>query len=1446
MADDPNRDILPVREGSCVDSCRSSIDPRERHIVFKLDRYQLEDRYLRLLDEVNNLKKLTNCQEDKIKRLTTKLMRVTGNSRSCTIALDVYEDKNKIISLELENSKLKDKVSVLRNQLLSHTITGRSSSRSRNPQARPSSGRTTCRSESSRAKISSCHCIDDNARCNLNKIEELEAQKKEMSNRITELEEELSTYTAMNQREKVAENVEYIRVWRQMKQLNDKLIATENENESLNAQINDLKRELYEKTKNNETITTELLTEKKRVAEIDEQMLKAKDSQLSLREKDEHIKDLVNEMKILQQHNSELIDLSSKYGEVELENKELKKKVTEQLHDQETLKTAFNTEQANIGALKTSNEQLLGKLEELQKNIDSLTVQLTCFQTQTEKQETTKTTPIPTKQPETKIPMIIDKCESHKDASIQVEKCNILRNVQMEYCEALEKIFELDIARKEQKCKACCELSSHVDTTNAIQKSIKLMDRSVQTEHESGVSTVDTKDLEIITPIKETSKMEEPQIATQSMDPAIVTKNYLTPDKMLKLLEQAQISTPTDAAKFNQKHIATDADYSDMMDQNQRHRQVVSLEKLLFGDSNLNKTRNKVMPSGIETLVQGIQEAAAFQVGLQQQKKDNASQSTDPNTVLSVLFNILQEYIYMIPHEANTLYRAIPPVKYQFVKDINNNDTTLNSVAKSSIRSGCSTRKYCTNPYSKQKKPKRKLLSNVQSYSRPVKVSDDNDCTCSSLLRCNLDTQCDRCCCNSTKPLTCNFNNTQMQCKGQAIKSKNDLIDSKTSFHNDSLAPTRNGYIPRTSGALNISRQLQDDKSGPYKSPETRETVQNRNNSSASNKSLQEYIKYLDRCKKTVSGIPVNEIVKHVQNIDSIRYHPIHRGPKSEVQKVDSFCSADCPNDCVDVTSAFSDSFPLVIADGQGLVELHIVSLQLSTSAKQILFREKNISNVLLFVSWNIWNQDTTYTPTLKCPKLNFNSSFVYRISDLFSFFNYILLELVTFQVNVFHDNDNYMVAKGKLCIKDILDYPQNKLHYIIPVNSILPCSVGMNFGQLSLWVRLSCDIEQVEAFKRRYGIISEPPLKTLIPEKPPETLIPEKPPETLIPEKPPKSKEIVPPKDDPLVLKDEDSKIEDRDPGKLPDVSTSIIEPPYIDESRKNHRERDCREVLHFLNKKLDRFKDVILNRPQPMKTTEKSNEESEMGRPSLVEFNAFLSNGKTDEPGRAKSVDSISEVTNVIADKNWQQYKERTTFTFKGMYNNLYSPTEDLSSEYIVDDKDNDLQLGKDSIIIEIMNLILFPKSTVMQNPEYQLLYIEYCFLGYCGADMETVSVKKPLPPNQKLTYNFKRKFRVHEEKYPLQNRILCAMLDQSINSNIKFIVVCEPLPEETDTKECVEVGFANFNIRDYALGSGEPIMSIPVYTPDTTEQIGLLKIYVLGFDTIRQYLGRRESIL
>jgi len=106
-------------------------------------------------------------------------------------------------------------------------------------------------------------------------------------------------------------------------------------------------------------------------------MLKAKNSQFTLREKDEQIRDLMNEIKILQQHNNELIMLTSKYGQMELENIELKKRLYDDAQEQQILKIAFNNEQVNITALKATNEQLLVKLQEFQANIDVLTAQLT-------------------------------------------------------------------------------------------------------------------------------------------------------------------------------------------------------------------------------------------------------------------------------------------------------------------------------------------------------------------------------------------------------------------------------------------------------------------------------------------------------------------------------------------------------------------------------------------------------------------------------------------------------------------------------------------------------------------------------------------------------------------------------------------------------------------------------------------------------------------------------------------------------------------------------------------------------------------------------------------------------------------------------------------------------------------------------------------------------------
>lgn len=69
-----------------------------------------------------------------------------------------------------------------------------------------------------------------------------------MTCRIAELEKELALVTS-SQREKIAENLEYIRVWRQMKQLNDKLITSQEKNVALTTEINELRLTLEQTTK---------------------------------------------------------------------------------------------------------------------------------------------------------------------------------------------------------------------------------------------------------------------------------------------------------------------------------------------------------------------------------------------------------------------------------------------------------------------------------------------------------------------------------------------------------------------------------------------------------------------------------------------------------------------------------------------------------------------------------------------------------------------------------------------------------------------------------------------------------------------------------------------------------------------------------------------------------------------------------------------------------------------------------------------------------------------------------------------------------------------------------------------------------------------------------------------------------------------------------------------
>ncbi|XP_043672399.1 uncharacterized protein LOC122631144 [Vespula pensylvanica] len=1368
MADDPNRDILPVKEGSCIETCRSLIDPRERRLVCKLDRYQLEDKYLRLLEEASKLKKLSNCQEEKIKRLATKLMRVASNPRAC-VSLD-FSDKNKLTALEVENSKLKNKLSVLRNQLLSHTMSGISPTRSRRPHTRPSSGLITCRSENSRIRAPSCQCIvethqlrnDDNEAQNyLVKIEELETQKKEMSAQITQLEKELESYVVNNQKEKVVENIEYIKVWRQMKQLSDKLMTAQNTNESLNLQINDLKKILEETTKNNQEITVCLMAEKKRIAGIDGQIIKAKDSQLTLREKDEQIRDLINEMKILQQHNNELIALSSKYGQVELENVELKKKFTQQFTDQQNFKIAFNTEQANIVALQTANEQLLMKLQYLQKNMDTLMIQqLAIIQNDNKKHKSS------------------NKAESSND-SVKT------KNTQTEEFSFFSKGMTSSI----QTCRKCFMTFDKVlqleKGVNTIQKECNFLSKCVQTDFEPCSISIKTKEgTSIMTSSDQPSSAREHTVVKHEVNQE---KNPLSREKMLKLLEQVQISMPLKGGRIGQSDDPPVVDFEAMQDFSQRHRQVVNLEKLLFGDSNCGLSSRS---------------ALLFQSRLYYRDADVAdhAQTRDFKNLFATLVDVLRkEYSSpknLIPMEEQTAYRN-PPLRYekQLVKDIQtdiNNNDEMNRQVNIAIQSNthlinknsqyedsydqfsqntksCNTKESCSvnqdklqnssnqnqmmrstetefqNPRSCSMK--RSCLVNqdklYSSQNQVTKFTETGECSCTDSKKCHAESDCGYFCCTNYKKqfhekYSGDVKNQDLKNFPSSLIKRNDDQFAKKAA-DAAHAKCYDAMNPFESWKMNLSEQ----KSKAFDN----------------NQNLQNYTEHLERCKelldkcylKNTNKIPVNNM-SHLRGMGAMKSPHTCRmedqiKPLAENDE-ESRCSLKCPNECIDLPPYSTNSTPLLITNGQGLVEIHVLSLQLATSAATVLFQEENLSNVSLFISWNIWGQETVCTPTLKYPKLNFNSSFVYHIPDLSTFFNYALSEYVIFQANVVEQNTTtYAVAKAKLCIKDILDYPQNKLHYIAPMNSVISCTLGMNFGQLSLWVRLSCDVEQVDLFKRQRGLL------------------------------------------------------------------------PRMEQDQQSIRKTTFREDTTPLEKSNKEYEDAVDDSESRFQKFEYNySKREEIKKPIYSSTHDILVTHND-----ANNESSDSDIT--LLSKRSDEIARWATPTNKEEQDINITREEKTNMDEFNTFISHPLE--KDTIIIQIVKINLFENSSVMLDDDVHLLYVEYSFLGYRGADMETESIPKPKTYTEPLIYNFRKVFSIDEEYHSIERNTLRAMLHESINPNIKFILVSEPLPAETDVKDCVEIGYAYFNIREYALGDDDQSITLPIINQMQTEQIGLLTV-------------------
>ncbi|KYN37187.1 X-linked retinitis pigmentosa GTPase regulator-interacting protein 1 [Trachymyrmex septentrionalis] len=525
-------------------------------------------------------------------------------------------------------------------------------------------------------------------------------------------------------------------------------------------------------------------------------------------------------------------------------------------------------------------------------------------------------------------------------------------------------------------------------------------------------------------------------------------------------------------------------------------------------------------------------------------------------------------------------------------------------------------------------------------------------------------------------------------------------------------------------------------------------------------------------------------------------------------------CTTKCLNDSIMLPICPMD--PLLITDRQGLIEIHISRLQLSTSVTNI--PEEDICNLYIYISWDVWGEKTAYTPRMKCPNLIFNSSSVYHIMNLRSFFKNVLSEYLIFQVNIIRrDGTSYIFARAKVSIKDILDYPQNKLHYIVPVNSVICSIFGVNFGQLSLWVRLSCNVDMVEAFKKQSGISSLKDIHTPSINNISKIPLPEN-----------ATKQII----DIVSFKDQQQKnnlmFEDSTNGQAPLDSNFQYETENSDEE--NSYVNLNNEKLPINEMSEEEPGTCAMNSDYKTDKNEENEENNALrDSPSMAKFKTLLTNNISSPEGSSSTIRDMDEI---LSNKNWERYKQRNPLTFDSTFNNLLHVCCML---YSCSFQRNE----NDAIIIEIVSMQFFDDSCVMQDDEIHLLYVEYSFLEKHGEDMETISMEKPKTSAQEMVYNYKKKFWINEATHPVQRENLRAMLAEDVSPNINFTVISEPLPEEREVKDCEEVGhYATFNIKKYALGNECKYILLPI-KDNQNREIGTLKvIHIIHYLFVNNY--------
>uniref|UniRef100_A0AAV2L1C1 Uncharacterized protein n=1 Tax=Knipowitschia caucasica TaxID=637954 RepID=A0AAV2L1C1_KNICA len=359
--DVPVRDLSPNVPRLTLDTS-SGANTRVRQDVQRMSREELEDKFLRLNDENLNLKQHINNQDDKIKKLATKLMRlVKDRSRLEKLSMGapphlgarvrdvgmeelIEELQENIRSLQNENEGLKQRLRVAKQQIIqqqgrraapySH-IHSRINSGMRKlrdspspPPLRPKSARSLEGAgrpptgqlpryghsllEEARAEIRNLENVIESQRSHIEELQEdVQLLRDERKKNEAEFEERLleaRQQQASSLRTHVGSNVNMIKLQKQLSERANVVTELEGRFLQLKESQQRLKASHDSALSKVESVSVELKQERLRSMELEEKLRSSAVASSTLRQLQEQISELEQEKDLLKENNNKLLN----------------------------------------------------------------------------------------------------------------------------------------------------------------------------------------------------------------------------------------------------------------------------------------------------------------------------------------------------------------------------------------------------------------------------------------------------------------------------------------------------------------------------------------------------------------------------------------------------------------------------------------------------------------------------------------------------------------------------------------------------------------------------------------------------------------------------------------------------------------------------------------------------------------------------------------------------------------------------------------------------------------------------------------------------------------------------------------------------------------------------------------------------------------------------------